>query len=85
MDLRQGAWWTKTTSLSLVTVYELRVHAWVRSKEEISLPLRAVCSRQRRASSASLAVGAGAQLRRGKAPPRHGDYDGGVKVAAKAS
>ena len=32
MDLRQGAWWTKSTSLSSGMVYEHRVHAWVASK-----------------------------------------------------
>ena len=29
MDLRQGAWWTKSTSLSSGMVYEHRVHARV--------------------------------------------------------
>ena len=29
MDLRQGAWWTKSTSLSSGMVYEHWVHAWV--------------------------------------------------------
>jgi len=32
MDLRLGAWWTKSTSLSSGMVYEHRVHARVASE-----------------------------------------------------
>ena len=34
MDLRQGAWWTKSTSLSSGMVYEHWVHARVAGEEE---------------------------------------------------
>ena len=77
MDLRQGAWWTKSTLLLPGVVLVHRVHTWVAGEGVFPC-----FSHGGAAASGELAVslrgGAGVQLGRGKASLGHGDHDSGA-------
>ena len=84
MDLRQGAWWTKSTSLSSGMVYEHRVHARVAGEEESSVSSPA-CFPPVMCSPVSSCNDSGVQLWWEKAFPCHGNCNGGVRATDRAS
>ena len=79
MDLRQGAWWTKPTSLSSGTVYEHRVHARVAGKGSFPcfFPGGLHVGGER---PVSLASDASAQSMRVEGPPSLSVFIGGVHM-----
>ena len=80
MDLRQGPWWTKSTTLSSGMVHELRVHAQVAGEGSFPcfLPGGLHAGGER---PVSLASDASAQSMRVEAPPSLGVFIGGVTTA----
>ena len=77
MDLRQGAWWTKSTLPPTGFAFVHRVHACV-AGEGIFPCFLAGMFPPASCSPASFRSGTSAQLTWGKTLPGLDDYDGGV-------